>query len=157
MKTIVIYDTQFGNTEAVAKAVAGALGGEVKIQKVKDANPADLSDYDLILVGSPTQGGRQTVATKAFLDTVKDGALKGKSVVAFDTRYKTVIVKLFGYAAGRIAGALKDKGGNLILPEEPFYVKGAQPKLLDGELERAKAWGKTLAETAATAGKLDKP
>ncbi len=62
MKTIVIYDTQFGNTEEVAKAVAGALGGEVKIQHVKDANPADLSDYDLAVIGSPTQGGRYTMA-----------------------------------------------------------------------------------------------
>ena len=157
MKAIVIYDTQFGNTEAIAKAVAGALGGEVKIQKVKEANPADLSAFDLILVGSPTQGGRQTVSTKAFLDSIKDVELKGKSVVAFDTRLKTAIVKLFGYAAGRIAGALKDKGGNLILPEEPFYVKGAQPKLLDGELERAQAWGKRVMETYANAGKLDRP
>lgn len=156
MKTIVIYDTQFGNTEEVAKAVAGALGGDVKIQKVKDANPADLSDYDLIVIGSPTQGGRQTMTMKAFLDIVKDGALKGKSAVVFDTRLKTMLVKLFGYAAGRIADIIKDKGGEVLL-EEPFYVKSAKGPLLEGELDRAKAWGKKVAETAAAAGKLDRP
>ena len=156
MRTIVIYDTQFGNTEEVAKAVAGALGGEVKIQNVKDANPADLSDYDLAVIGSPTQGGRYTIKMKAFLDTVKDGTLKGKTAAVFDTRLKTKMVKLFGYAAGRIADIIKDKGGEVIL-EEPFYVKSAKGPLLEGELERAKAWGKTLAETAAGAGKLDRP
>lgn len=156
MKAIVIYDTQFGNTEEVAKAVAGALGGEVKIQNVKDANPADLTAYDLAVIGSPTQGGRQTMRMKAFLDSVPDGGLKGKTAAVFDTRLKTMLVKLFGYAAGRIADIIKDKGGEVLM-EEPFYVKSARGPLLEGELDRARAWGKTLAETAATAGKLDRP
>ena len=156
MRTIVIYDTQYGNTEEVAKAVAGALGNGVKIQKVKDANPADLSDYDLLVIGSPTQGGRQTVTMKAFLDSIPEGALKGKFAAVFDTRLKTKLVKLFGYASGRIADMIREKGGEIHL-EEPFYVKATKGPLLDGELERAKAWGKTVAEAISKAGELDKP
>jgi flavodoxin I len=151
MKTIVIYDTQFGNTEEVARAVAGELKGEVKIQNVKDANPADLSDYDLLVIGSPTQGGRQKLNMKSFLDVVKDGALKGKSVAAFDTRMKSFWVKMFGWAADRIAGALTEKGAELIASAEGFFVKSAKGPLAEGELERAKTWGKSLAEKAFNA------
>jgi flavodoxin len=111
----------------------------------------------LIIIGSPIKGGRHTVTTKAFLDSIPGGALNGKRVAAFDTRLKTVMVKFFGYAAGRIAGALKDKGGNLIVPEEPFYLRGGKPKLMDRQLERATAWGKKVAETCANTGKQEKP
>lgn len=144
MKTLIIYDSLYGNTEQIANAIGGGIGGEVKVVKVGEANVDELSSYDLLVVGSPTQGGRHTVATKAFLDKIAGGALKGKSVAVFDTRMKTVMVKLFGYAAGRIADELKDKGGNLIAPAEPFYVKSSKGPLLDGELERAIAWGKTI-------------
>lgn len=144
MKILVIYDSQYGNTEQIAKAIGEGIGGEVKVVKVTAANPAEAGSYDLLIVGSPTQGGRQTAATKAFLDTIPDGALKNISVAAFDTRLKTVMVKLFGYAAGRIEDALKGKGGNLVAPAEPFYVKSAKGPLGEGEAERAAAWGKTI-------------
>jgi flavodoxin len=139
MKTLVIYDTLYGNTEKIAKSIGGGIGGEVKVVKVGEANPAELGSYDLIIIGSPTQGGRHTPATKAFLDKIPADALKDKCVASFDTRGKTWFVKIFGWAANRIASALKDKGGNFVVPVEGFFVKGTKGPLVDGELERAAA------------------
>jgi hypothetical protein len=73
--------------------------------------------------------------------------VKNVRVAAFDTRLKTVLVKIFGYAAPRIAATLKDKGGKLVAPGEGFLVKSAKGPVLDGEIERAAAWAKGIAES----------
>ena len=146
MKAIVIYDSLYGNTEQIARAIGGGIGGEVKVVKVGEANVAELGSYDLIIIGSPTQGGRQTKPMLAFLDQIPADALKNKSVASFDTRGKTWIVKIFGWAANRIADTLKDKGANLVAPGEGFFVKATKGPLVDGELERAAVWAKNLAE-----------
>jgi flavodoxin I len=162
MKTLLVYDTLYGNTEQIAKAIAAGIGGEVKLVKVKDANPADAPAYDMLVAGAPTQGGRQTAAMKAFLDMLPADAVKNKPVAAFDTRLKTPLVKMFGYAAQRIADELKKKGGKLIVPPEAFQVKGAKGPLADGALEKATDWGKSIvaAQKASAdpgAGLLDRP
>jgi len=146
MKALVIYDSLYGNTEQIAKAIGGGIGGEVKVVKVGEANIAELGSYDLLVVGSPTQGGRHTVAMREFLAKIPADALKNKRVASFDTRGKTWFVKIFGWAANRIADALKDKGGNLVAPGEGFFVKATKGPLVDGELERAAAWAKGIAE-----------
>ena len=162
MKAIVIYDSQYGFTEEVAKAVGAAMGAEVKVQKIGETDAAGLAAYDLIVIGSPTQGGRYTAAMKAFLEKIPQGALKKKNAAAFDTRLKTPLVRLFGYAAGRIAEALKKQGANLVVPAEPFLVKSAKGPLAEGEAEHAAAWGKTLLAAVKAAGDtgaglLDRP
>jgi flavodoxin I len=145
MKALIVYDSLYGNTEQIAKAIGGAITGEVKVVKVGEANPAEVGAYDLLIVGSPTQGGRHTKPMQEFLGKIPADALKNKNVAAFDTRIKAIWVKLFGYAAGRIADALKDKGGNLVAPAEAFFVKSAKGPLAEGELERAAVWAKGIA------------
>jgi flavodoxin I len=146
MKTLVVYDSLYGNTEQIARAIGGAIEGEVKVAKVGEADAAGLNAYDLIIVGSPTQGGRYTKNMQAFVGKVPADALKNKKVAAFDTRAKTKWVKIFGYAAPRIADALKDKGGDLLAPGEAFFVKATRGPLVDGEVERAAAWARALSE-----------
>jgi flavodoxin I len=146
MKTLVVYDSLYGNTEKIAKAIGGAIIGEVRLLPVGQANPAELKSLDLLIVGSPTQGGRATKPMQAFLDKIHETALKGIKVATFDTRYSSKFVKIFGYAAGRIADNLKGKGGNLVVPPEGFFVTGSKGPLKDGELERAAAWAKKISE-----------
>jgi flavodoxin I len=146
MKTLVIYDSLYGNTEQIAKAIGGGIGGEVKVVKVGEADAAGAGDYDLIIIGSPTQGGRYTKNMQAFLDGVPADAFKNKKAATFDTRAKTKWVKIFGYAAPRLADALKKKGADLLAPGEAFFVTATKGPLVDGELERAAAWAKALAE-----------
>ena len=78
------------------------------------------------------------------MNKISESAINGKKVAAFDTRIPTKIVKIFGFAADRIAKNLKDKGANLVVPAEAFYVAGKEGPLKDGELERAAFWAKTL-------------
>jgi flavodoxin I len=144
MKAIVIYDSLYGNTEQIAKAIGGGIEGEVRVIRAAEADAAGLSSYDLVIIGSPTQGGRYTAPTETLLDKIPADALKNKNVAAFDTRLKSGWVKMFGYAAPRIAEALQAKGANLVAPAEGFIVKGRRGPLLDGELERAAAWAKTI-------------
>ena len=57
MKSLVIYDSQYGNTEQIAKAIATALGPpeRVELRHVSEVRPDDITGLSLLVVGSPTQ------------------------------------------------------------------------------------------------------
>jgi flavodoxin len=147
MKTLVVYDSLYGNTGKIAQAIGDALTGEVKVSRVGEVNPSELQAFDLLIVGSPTHGGRPSPAMREFLDKVQATALKSTSVAAFDTRHSSKLTVIFGYAAGRIAGSLKRKGGTLIVSPEGFLVTGTEGPLKEGELERAAGWAREIVET----------
>ena len=144
MKSLIVYDSTYGNTEKIARAIGAALTGDVKVQKAGEVNIAELASYDLLVIGSPTYGGRPMPTVADFLGKIPDDAVKGKNVAAFDTRIPTKFAKLFGYAADRIAKSLKDKGANLMVPAEGFFVNGKSGPLKDGEEARAATWAKDL-------------
>ena len=123
-----------------------AINADVKKPVFGVLSAADLNNYDLIIIGSPTQDGRQMPSIRALLDVVPPDGLKGKKVAAFDTRHKWKVVGIWGYAAPRIARILKAKGGELLAPPEGFYVNSTKGPLLPGELERASDWAKKLIE-----------
>ena len=147
MKTLVVYDSVYGNTEEIARAIGGAITGDVKVMHAGEASPSELESIDLLIAGAPTQGGRPTPAMQGFLKRVTEPAIKDMNVAAFDTRISAKWVGIFGYAAGKIAKNLKGKGGNLILNPEPFYVKGTKGPLKEGELERAANWAKEIVKS----------
>jgi len=147
MKAFIVYDSVYGNTEKIARAVAEAItpSGEVKVLGVGKANPSELASIDLLIVGSPTHAGRPTPAVQDLLNKVPK--LQGINVAAFDTRITTKLVRVFGYAAGRIANNLKRKGGTLIASPVGFFVTGNKGPLKEGELERAAGWAKGFLES----------
>ena len=146
MKTLVVYDSVHGNTEKIAQAIGDAIAGEVSVRRVGGVNVAELKAFDLLIVGSPTHGGRPTDAIQDLLNKVPATALQDTNVAAFDTRLTTRLVRIFGYAAPRIADSLKKKGGTLIGPPGDFYVTGGKGPLKEGELERAAGWAKEIVE-----------
>ncbi len=146
MKALVVYDSVYGNTGKIAEAIGRAITGDVKVLRTSEANPSELKTIDLLIVGSPTQGGRPTPAIKEFLSKIPADALKNVRVTSFDTRVKHVVATLFGYAAGRIADDLKRKGGKLATTPEGFIVKGTKGPVGEGELERAASWARGLLE-----------
>ena len=143
MKALVIYDSTYGNTEKIAKAIGAALTGDVKVLRAGEVNAAELNGYDLLVIGSRTYGGRPMPSVAELLNKIPESAIKGKNVAAFDTRIPSKMAKIFGYAADRIAKSLKDKGANLLVPSEGFFVTGKAGPLKEGELERAADWAKT--------------
>jgi flavodoxin I len=148
VKALVVYDSFFGNTEQIARAIGVSLGApaEVSVVKVCDVRPEQLSGLTHLIVGSPTRGFRPTPAIVEFLKGIPAGSLKGVKVAAFDTsipkKDMPFFIRLGGYAAKPIAEALEEKGGELVLPPEAFYVKGEKGPLKDGEVERAGCWFK---------------
>ncbi len=147
MKALIVYDSVYGNTEKIAKAIGDAITGEVKVLRVGEVNSSELKAFNLLIVGSPTQGGRPTQAIQDFLNKAPVPAFKGINVAAFDTRFSTRLVRIFGYAAGRIADSLKRKGGTLIVSPEGFFVKGTKGPLKEGEVERAASWAKEIVKS----------
>jgi flavodoxin len=150
MSAIVIYDSLYGNTEQIAKAIADGFGGETKVVRVGDVRAEDIAPYHFVIIGSPTQGGRQTAPVKEFVDKLTGETLKEKRLAAFDTRVKSTWVKIFGYAAPRIEAAIKAKGGNVTAQPQGFFVKSTKGPLLEGELARATNWGKSVAAGVPT-------
>jgi flavodoxin len=148
MKILVVYDSMYGNTEKIAKAIAGGLSGEVITKKAVEATAADLPRGGLLVIGSPIQAGHPLKTTQSLLDSIYEADVKGLKVAAFDTRVTGGFAKLFGWAAKRIADNLKKKGAELIVEPEGFFVKGKEGPLLEGELERAASWGKIVLAAA---------
>lgn len=152
MKTIIIYDSLYGNTEHIARAMSESLAGEVNIARVGDVQASELKAFDLLLVGSPVHGGRATPAIDALLKQLPAHTLEGKRVAAFDTRFEAeeqgiglrLLMSVIRYAAERIARELVKKGGRLVAEPEGFIVEQKEGPLKQGELERASAWAKGI-------------
>jgi flavodoxin len=152
MNALIIYDSMYGNTEKIAKAMGDAINGEAKVLHVSEARFSELKSVDFIIIGSPTQGFRATKPVQTFIESIPSDALKEINVAAFDTRIPEsdvgkglrFILKVGGYAAPRIEKALKKKGGNLVAPAEGLFVKDKEGPLVEGELERAAAWAKAI-------------
>ncbi len=144
MKALVVFDSTAGNTEKVAQAIASGIGGGTRAVRAGAPEARDVENLSLLVVGSPTNGGRPTESIRRYLDGIPAPVLKKLHVAAFDTRLKMKLTKLFGYAADRIAARLKEGESTLHLDPMGFIVNGRTGPLADGELERAAAWGREL-------------
>ena len=149
MKILVVYDSQYGNTEQIAKAIASGLSssGEVRILKISEVKSTDISGINLLIIGSPTQGSKATPAIQEFLDKLPDNSFKDTKSVAFDTRMTNRIIRMFGYAAPKIAKSLGARGATQLVQPEGFWVKSGKGPLKEGELERASKWTENIANT----------
>jgi flavodoxin I len=153
MKSIVIYDTVYGNTEKIAAAIKENIPGAT-MARANETETLELSSFDLVVVGSPTQGGRQLASVKNFLTRIPAGKLQNSRVAAFDTRtevkgfFLKLLVRLLGYAAPRILNELKNKGGQALSSPQGFLVSGKEGPIISGEIERARNWAAGLVKTA---------
>ncbi len=155
MKISIVYDSFFGNTERLAKAIGSSFGREadVAVTKAAETAPPALVGTSLLIVGSPTRGFRPSEATSRFLASIPEGALTGIVVAAFDTRVALdripqplrLLARIFGYAAAPMAARLRKKGGILAAPPEGFFVSASEGPLVEGEEERAAAWARKIA------------
>jgi flavodoxin len=145
MNALVMYESQFGNTEQIAQAIANTLGehGAVQLKPIEHAAPPALERVHLLVLGSPTQHHEATPDMLAWFDQLPPKALDGLAVAVFDTRYH--MSKLFsGSAAQAIGKEVRKRGGRLIVPPESFFVTDRQGPLEAGEVERAASWANRL-------------
>ena len=161
-RVLVVYESMFGNTRAIAKAVAEGLAdaGAVDLVEVGSAPVPLPDDVDLLVVGAPThafglsrpstrksaadQAPGEVVSTgiglREWLDELRPGTA---AVSAFDTRVKVAMMP--GSAGRRALGRLRRSGFPMLLRSESFYVEGTPGPLKDGEVDRARRWGAKLA------------
>lgn len=149
MTTLVVYDSRYGNTEKVATAVGRGIGAGIAARPIAEVDPTTLPALDLLVVGSPTQGGQPSAALRAWLGRIPQSGLASAKVAAFDTRMPLkeqifplrALMGIIGFAAPRILAALKTSGGTVAAAAEGFIVEGRDGPLREGELERAARWG----------------
>ena len=112
MKALVVYESVFGNTEKIAHAIGSAFIGSdaAKVMKASLVGAPDRIGIDLLILGTPTQGGRPLSGVKEFLDNLSPHALQGVGVTAFDTRMTMWVARAFGYPASHLAEELVEKG-----------------------------------------------
>jgi hypothetical protein len=169
---LIVVESSFGNTRAVAEAVRDGLAEqlETELLDVGDA-PARIPDtVDLLVVGGPTHAfgmsrpeTRREAVQKGATLTVPETGLRewiaGLSadsnhppMVTFDTRTKHRWVP--GSAAAQASAALAQHGFPTAAPRTSFRVEDIPGPLLPGELERARAWGASLADQLARQHRL---
>ena len=150
MKTLVVYDSVYGNTEIVARAIGDAIAGEVQVLRVGQVNAGDPETVDLLIIGSPTHGALPTEAAQGLLGRIESPVREGAKAATFDTRLTWKFLERWGgFAAPKIALLLDDKGWTLAGEPGGFFVRGLKKgPLKKGETERAAAWAKGLVESA---------
>jgi hypothetical protein len=160
MEAIVVYESVWGNTAAVAQAIAEGLGPDVRAYPTDEVPPDAVASADLIVAGSPvfafrlpTEGIRQRIlrdeadassppdlshpSLRSWLDGLPPG--HGRSA-AFETR----IWWSPRGATGTIEKRLARLGYPPAAKAEKFIVRDKYGPLREGELERARAWGREL-------------
>jgi hypothetical protein len=178
MDVAVVYESLFGNTRLVAEAIADGIraadpAARVRVTRTDATKLSEVDDAGLLVVGGPThmrkmssprsrQQGLQA-AVKAqdqqsraaepgaagpglreWLQALPPARL-GARAAAFDPRVES---RLAGSAGRPASRQLKRRGFGLAGQPEGFIVTGSHGPLREGELDRARAWGATLARHA---------
>lgn len=169
MSTVVMYESLWGNTRAIAEAVARGIGPDVPVVDVASAPAALPTDVGLLVIGGPTHAfsmsrestrenavgkgaepGHEARGIREWLD--EQPPSDRVDVATFDTRVAKVR-KLPGSAAKAANRTIKRHHLGRLISTESFYVDGMEGPLLDHELERAGQWGTML--TALRSQTLD--
>ena len=169
MRALVVYESLWGNTEKVARAVAAELSATMQVDVVDvDSAPDSADGYDLLVVGGPTHAFSMTRAStrQNAVDqhgapvTLKRGIREWLNVlaptenhlkaVAFDTRVDKP--RLPGSAAKAAKQELRSLGFEIPLKQKTFRVHGYEGPLVDGELEKAAEWAREVSR--ALSGQL---
>jgi hypothetical protein len=170
MKTVIVYESMFGNTEQFAQEIAEGLAGagaETTLVDVRNVHAADLRGCDLLVIGAPThafslsrpstredavrQGAepaRATLGIREWLPALANiySSLSDRPLVAlFDTRVEKVR-RLPGSAAKRAAHTLRAQGFTVVDRPTSFYVADLKGPAASGEMSEAHTWAAHLFE-----------
>lgn len=156
MKALIVYDSAYGNTARIAHTIARELARsyDTQILQVEEAEDVPLTGIDVLILGSPTQGGRPTSAMQEYIKALPP--LKGTQVAAFDTRFALtghgvalhMLMKTIGFAAEKMADSLVAKGGRAVASPIGFVVREKTGPLEPQEITLARSWADRLVAQA---------
>ena len=160
MKAVVVYESFWGNTADIARAIAEGIGPDARALTTAEATNEAIAEADLIVAGAPviafqlpSESMRQSLRSerkaprpadlsapsmRSWLDALPAG--HGRSA-AFETR----ISWSPGGSTSAIAKGLAHAGYPEVAKAGKFIVKGRYGPMKDGEIERARAWGAEIA------------
>lgn len=163
VRALIVYESMFGNTERIARAIRDGLLKYLSVETVPVNQAPDVvpDDVRLLVVGGPTHAfsmsrlstrrsaGEQgdlvmpvELGIREWLAVLKPPAdAKRLPVATFDTRVKVWILP--GSAARSAAKLLRRKGYRLS-DSASFFVEDTTGPVRDDELERAQHWGEEL-------------
>ena len=160
MDAIVVYESLWGNTAEVARAVAEGLGPGARALRTDEVTPEDVAGAELVVAGAPVFGFK--LSSEKMREGIRQSPGKGPApdlscpllrtwlaelpqgsvgCAAFDTQVRGP----FGKGAPEILALLEARGYARVAEPQGFVVKGSQGPLKKGEAERARAWGAELA------------
>jgi flavodoxin len=163
MRAVIVYESLWGNTAAVARAIVDGLGCDARALTTDEATPEVVAGADLLVIGAPviafglasekTRDGIKDAerppdtahpSLKSWLESLTDGH---GAAAAFETR----LWWSPRGATGTIERSLKASGYGIRAKAERFVVEGKYGPLRDGELDRAREWGRELADAMGAA------
>lgn len=156
MNTLILYDSNFGNTGELARAIASRLGdyGTVQLFRIhEDSRLPQIHDVDVVIVGGPTHQHGISMTLREFLKRVPRGTFRGLRAATFDTRYRMPAWKS-GSAAPKIARRLKQDGAILLVPPRSFFVTRKEGPVEEKEVRDAIHWAEQLVQTFVTQKEL---
>jgi hypothetical protein len=164
MKALVVFESMFGNTEQIARAVAAGLAESIEVQlaEVSQAPTEPDRQVALIVAGGPTHAFSMS-RTKTRADAINRGAQEGErefglrewmaalpsgqhtaKIATFDTKIESMRFAP-GSAAKDAAKVGRRHGYDSAVKAESFYVREVDGPLVLGEIDRARAWARQLA------------
>jgi hypothetical protein len=161
MKAVVVYESHWGSTVAIAGAIAEGIGPDARALNTAQATAEAIAGADLIVAGAPVLGF--SLPTEQMLKNISSS--QGKAPTPADVSHPSMRSWLAGLPAGNgryaafetriwwspggatsgISHGMEDAGYSELAKRERFIVTGGYGPLKDGEIERARAWGAKLA------------
>jgi menaquinone-dependent protoporphyrinogen IX oxidase len=159
IRSVIVYESHFGNTKTIAEAIAAELeaaGHEVELRNVRDRHP-ESPCADIIFLGSPVRMGSVSGRVKRFLGKLDVDAWKGKPIVVFTTTLKLPenatdaqrqSQEKYDRSAGRKLGELAKSAG-LDAVEKLLWVEvtGLKGPLVETGIESARLFTRDILRT----------
>jgi hypothetical protein len=172
MHALVVYESVFGDARTIARAIAEGLSTAVPADVVPATGaPTTIGpDVGLLVVGGPNhafgmprpstregamkQYGADIPDTGSGLHEWLEAVRVTRPAIpaaAFDTRGSghPMLTKM-DHASRTEEKLLGKLGAHLVAPAEHFFVADTKGPLVDGEVDRARSWGRNLAELVAS-------
>lgn len=161
MKVLVIYFSQTGNTETIARAIDRGIRGAghvCELCRIKKVRPDKLVEYDLIGLGSPTFFYREPINVRDFLQGLPDPGARHWFLFCSHG-------SIIGNTFPNLAASLGKKGATVVGTFDCYGSSSLQfypqPMHTDGHpdpiaLEQAEAFGTSICQRSERVGRGEK-
>ncbi len=145
-KAIVVFDSGYGCTRAVAEEIARGVCADGRIptvvSPVRETTPEHVLHHDIIVLGSPDHSGAPTPRMTALLRSLREADLRGKRFAFFDTCFANDR----GKVTAKMEATLRDRNPMVSPPflQISVIVEGARGPIRPGEISKGRQLGQRI-------------